>query len=764
MEPELNKLLLRQLKRRFGSSENIPEELRNIIRDISETYDNFEGDAFLLQNSIEISSQELRDAYQKHKLDAEAQKETISKIKEAIAALEPSVQNVNNRKEASSASSGYLIDSLIKLIEERKQAEEALQQSNQKWEAIISASPDGIGMASIDGKIQLMTGKLALMYGYTPEEKEKYLGESILRFIDPSNHDLLMENISKLLAGESDNKITEYLAVKKDNSRFYVDVKSSILIDAKGNPASILFVQRDITDRKLSEETLNNERSLFRTIIDLIPDAVYVKDTKGRKVLANPTEVQFSGVNSEAELIGKTDFEIHPGTEAERSRLEEQYVLLTGKPVLNVDGTLIDREGQRRWLLVSKVPLFDVRGMITGIVGVTHDITERKLVEQELVKSKEKAEESDRLKSAFLANMSHEIRTPMNGILGFAALLKEPKLSGEEQLEYIRIIEKSGARMLNIINDIIDISKIESGQMEVMVSEADINEQIDYVYNFFRPEAENKGLFLHLHKTLPQGSSIIRTDQEKLYAILTNLVKNAVKYTSRGTIDIGYELQGDFLKFFVKDTGIGIYKTRLKAIFERFIQADISNKQAVDGAGLGLSITRAYVEMLDGKIWVESEVGKGSEFYFTIPYNPVSDVKKEIKPLLPESYKPDFLRSLKILIVEDDEASGKFISIAVKSFCSELLKARTGQDAVAVCHDNPDIDLVLMDIRLPEMSGYEASRRIREFNKKVIIIAQTAYGLFGDREKALDAGCNDYISKPIEATHLIELIKEHFSE
>jgi len=247
---------------------------------------------------------------------------------------------------------------------------------------------------------------------------------------------------------------------------------------------------------------------------------------------------------------------------------------------------------------------------------------------KELLRAKEQAEESDRLKSAFLANMSHEIRTPMNGILGFSELLKEPGLSGAQQKEYIKIIEKSGNRMLNIINDIIDISKIEAGLMTLNIADSNINNQIQYIYNFFQPEAEAKKIKLSIETPLPPENVIIRTDREKVYAILTNLVKNALKYTEKGSIHFGYTYdpnqQYRELRFFVKDTGIGIPAPRQKAIFERFIQADIVDKMARQGAGLGLSISKAYVEMLGGSIWLESQENSGSTFYFTLPYNPVS--------------------------------------------------------------------------------------------------------------------------------------------
>ncbi len=384
MENSLNKLLLRQIKRHFGSAENLPGEFRDFVRDIDSTYRNFEEDAQLLQNSIEISSQELRDGILKQKQDARLQKETINKIKEAINALNPDETARISDHDLTPADSTFLFDSLIQLIEDRKHAENALQQSNKKWEAIISASPDGIGMISPDGKVQLLSDKLARMYGFSIEEKNDYIGRPILEFIDPSDHGHLMHNLDNLLNGTNENRITEYLAIKKDKTRFYVDVNSSILVGMDGKPESILFIERDVTARKQDQETLQNERTLFRTIIDLIPDAVYVKDTAGRKLLANPTEVHFAGKNSEEEIIGRTDFQIYHGHEATRAQEEDRYVVRTGNPVLDVDGKLIDKDGKLHWLLVSKVPLKDIHGKIIGIVGITHDITERKEAEDHL--------------------------------------------------------------------------------------------------------------------------------------------------------------------------------------------------------------------------------------------------------------------------------------------------------------------------------------------------------------------------------------------
>jgi signal transduction histidine kinase len=427
------------------------------------------------------------------------------------------------------------------------------------------------------------------------------------------------------------------------------------------------------------------------------------------------------------------------------------------------------------------IPLKNSTGRVYRIIVISRDITDNRILQTQLMDqneklkllnfdltvSKEKAEESDMLKSAFLANMSHEIRTPMNGILGFSELLKTPGLSGAQQQEYIGIIEKSGKRMLNIINDIIDISKIEAGLINIDLKETNVNEKIEYIYTFFKPEMEAKGITFAFRNALPAKEAILVTDREKLYAILSNLVKNAIKYTERGSVEFGYVPTGSSselkeLQFYVKDTGIGIPKSRQNAIFERFIQADIPDKMARQGAGLGLSISKAYVEMLGGKIWVESEDGIGSTFHFTLPYNaPLQGKNTKTAESKENSVATDVL-DLRILVAEDDDTSEQLISINIRAFSNEVMKARTGIEAVEICRNRPDIDLILMDIQMPGLNGYDATRQIREFNKDVVIIAQTAFGLSGDREKALKAGCNNYIAKPIGKNELLQLIKMHF--
>ena len=387
------------------------------------------------------------------------------------------------------------------------------------------------------------------------------------------------------------------------------------------------------------------------------------------------------------------------------------------------------------------------------------NVKERIEKERILVEAKEQAEESDRLKSAFLANMSHEIRTPMNGIIGFLDLLKEPDLSEENKLTYIDIVTKSGQRLLDTLNDIIEISKIEARELKTNISNVDTEDILNYYFNFFRPQAEAKGVTLKIGDHLVSKSSVIQSDLSKVESMISNLLKNAVKFTSSGFIEFGNYLKDKTLIFYVKDTGMGISKNRLDAIFDRFIQADMSSTRPHEGSGLGLSIVRAYAEMLNGKVWVESETGVGSTFYFSLPYvcgdqNGTVYQNVAFREL-------DARDGLTIMVVEDDNPSYLYLEKILSPGKYQLIRFTDGIESVNYLKENSSIDLILMDIKLPGISGIEVTRRIRKFNSIVPIIAQTAYAFKSDREEALVAGCNDYIAKPINRKDLLRLILHH---
>lgn len=387
------------------------------------------------------------------------------------------------------------------------------------------------------------------------------------------------------------------------------------------------------------------------------------------------------------------------------------------------------------------------------------DITKQKETEQELINALKKAKESDQLKSAFLANMSHEIRTPMSGILGFTELLKDPDLSGKDRNKFIDIIKKSGDRLLDTVNDIIDISKIDSGQMELSKDMIDINKLISSLYEFFKEEANLKGLKIKLINTIPKHNSQLVTDKNKLNSIISNLIKNAIKHTDSGSIEIYCNKNEQDFTFKIVDTGIGISKDRIKSIFNRFEQADIKDTHAREGSGLGLSISKAYLTMLGGSISVESKAGEGSMFYFSIPWKRNHYTSKEEK--MKESKNIKCKNKINLLIAEDDDSSFEYLKIILKDGTNQVFRAKNGKEAVEHLKNNNTIDFVLMDIKMPIMNGFQATKEIRTFDKDIIIIAQTAYALESDKDKILDSGFNDYITKPINKALLGEIINKY---
>ena len=599
------------------------------------------------------------------------------------------------------------------------------------------------------------------IFGLDKNSYSGSLGDAISKVIHPDDlHIVLPENASEF----STNKPIEYRIILPDNSIRYICAQAGeTILDDSGNPLFLSGVAQNITTRKLVEIELRESNELNKSLLQTIPFGLDIVDEKGNVLFISDNFKQYFG----EETLGKKCWDLYRDDKKQCSGCPLRSGITIGET----------KKYEARGVLGGKTFEIYHTGMIfngqKAMLEAFMDISERKQYEQDIIIAKEHAEENDHLKSAFLANMSHEIRTPMNGILGFAGLLKEPNLNGEEQQKYIHIIEKSGARMLNIINDIIDISKIEAGLMEVDIKASNVNEQIEYIYTFFKPEVEDKGMQLFFKNSLAAKDALIETDREKIYAILTNLVKNAIKYSNEGSIEFGYTVgthhgvslpHESFLQFFVKDTGIGIAKDRQDAIFERFIQADVNDSHTLQGAGLGLSITKAYVELLGGKIWVDSEPGKGSTFYFTIPYNTKNQAQPNIANVVSQEDESVQMRNLKILIAEDDETSDMLISTILKKDRHEVLHVNTGNQAVAICRNISDLDLILMDISMPGINGYEATRQIRQFNKGVIIIAQTAYGLSGDREKAIESGCNDYISKPINRGELVQLIKKYFNK
>ena len=529
------------------------------------------------------------------------------------------------------------------------------------------------------------------------------------------------------------------------------------IYDTKGKITGTIASARDITESKLSEEQINNERRLLRTLIDNLPDTIYVLDNECRKVISNRADLNFIGLANEMDVVGKTDLDLFPGPTGERGHEDNKEVIRTGNPITEKEEDFIDKKGVHRWLRTTKVPLRDKDGNVTGLVGIGIDITTRRQTEEELVRSKEKAEESDRLKSAFIRTISHEIRTPLNSIIGFIALLEDSETDKENQQLYVKTIMQSSDHLLSIITDIITISNIEANTVKPEIEEFNINSTLNYLYYHYTPLAQAKNISITISAPLPDYDSNIFTDFFKLRQILSNLIDNALKFSNSGTINIGYVINRENIKFFVSDSGIGITEKDLEKIFNRFYQIDQKTTRSYDGLGVGLAITKAFVKLLGGRIWVTSQPGKGSTFYFTIPYEKGENMENPAEEMLSyPSYRPT--EKWKILVAEDLDSNFKLIKLFLKDTNAEIIRAVNGKEAVDICLNNTDIKLILMDITMQVMDGLTATRILREANITIPIIAQTAY--IDDKQTAIDSGCSGFIAKPYDRKKLLQIIYE----
>lgn len=459
------------------------------------------------------------------------------------------------------------------------------------------------------------------------------------------------------------------------------------------------------------------------------------------------------------QIIGKSFFEIVKLTECRNQSIDE-----IKNKILNGDEFEIKiMDSKEKCKTLNFYPSKALSSIINNKerMYTYKDITQKQAEKEELKRAKEKAEESDRLKTAFLANMSHEIRTPMNSILGFAQLLNSNSVSETEQKEYLQIIDKSGKRMLGIINDLINISKIESGQMTTTLTMTNISEQLTFIYNFFQLQAKENNIGLKIHLCPGIRNKLILTDTEKFYAILINLVKNAIKFTKTGSIMFGCSQTEPECIFFVRDTGIGIPREKLDSIFDRFVQVDSSYSSGYEGSGLGLSITKGYVELLGGKLWVESTEGKGSTFYFSLPNALLENTSTAKEQPLHVPLMVNVKH--KILVAEDDPTSMLLLNSLLSTQNLMVYKATNGKEAIEIFEENPDINLILMDIKMPVMDGFQAAKLIKQSHPNTPIIAQSAFALTHEKEQ-FSSVFDDYLTKPIEVNNFNILINKYLSK
>ncbi len=446
---------------------------------------------------------------------------------------------------------------------------------------------------------------------------------------------------------------------------------------------------------------------------------------------------------------------LHP--EDKEIAIEECNIAIKGEKDFNTSFRIIHPNGEVLYIKANGLVIYDNKGNPIRMIGINKDITQTKYTEEQLLLAKEKAEESDRLKTAFLNNISHEIRTPLNGILGFAPFVIDPDAAQQEKEQYLNVLDKSCQRLLNTVTDYMDMSLIVSGSMQVYPKQVNYNSLIETLHQQLKECCSEKNLEFNIqHSIIPDGV-ILKTDEELLMKALTHLLNNAVKFTPKGYITLGYELINHELEFFVGDSGVGINNDVKKRVFDAFMQENVSNTRGHEGSGLGLSIASGIVKLLGGKIRLVSEKMLGTTVFVRLPIEQNTNVKEnadEISKIVQNKIPV-------VLIAEDDDLSFQYLEKIISNISDKIIRAFSGKEAIEICSSNPSINMILMDIKMPLLNGYEATRQIRKFNKDVIIIAQTAYAQTGDNYKAIEAGCNEYISKPIRKSDLVALLSKY---
>ncbi len=714
---------------------------------------------------------------------------------------------------ATHAASNEEISGQVKLaqdIYQQKTTVSSLQESEERYSTILSNIEDGYYEVDLAGNLTFFNDSLCKMLGYDADELQ---GMNYRQYTQDIDVPMVFKLYNSVYTSGRPSRGFGWARISKDGKLKFIETSVSNIADAHGLIIGFRGICRDISERKRAEEELQaaheqmeaafeelsateeelrsqyqqlqkqeedlrNSEQRLADIINFLPDPTMVINNAGEIIVWNQAAEAITGVKS-IDILGKGNYEhalpfygfrrpilidlvLNPDKQIEK----EYQFILRDKQSIMVEANLPVVNGKPRFFSGKAIPLYDTRGKLVGAIESMHDITDRKLAAEELQKAKEAAEQANMAKSHFLANMSHEIRTPMNGIMGMTDLTLMTNLT-PEQRDYLSMVKSSSQVLLRVINDILDYSKIEAGYINLEKQSFNIRDTIHEVMVLFAISSQQKGLAMDssIDDTIPQ---YIIGDSVRLRQVLSNLIGNAIKFTSSGGINIklDYEYCNDHqikLKFAITDTGIGIAEDNLDKLFKRFSQVDDSHKKPYGGSGLGLAISKSLVELMSGSMEVESQLGVGSNFYFTAVFD-IDSVNKSLYTNYGAKHNclPLALPQLKkVLIVEDDEVS---IFLALKLLKQKGLLvtlARNGLEAVEL-FDHENFDLVLIDINIPYMDGYGATAVIRMnekmTNKHTPIIAMTAYSLSGDRAKCLNAGMDDYIAKPIDINEMNAII------
>jgi two-component system CheB/CheR fusion protein len=657
--------------------------------------------------------------------------------------------------------------------EELRLAKGQLEVASEKIIELYDFAPSGYFALSKEGKIEEVNLSGAKILG---QERSRLVNRLFGLYVSENTRQVFIDFLEKVFESKT-KEACEVTLSFNDNLPMYVYITGIVA----ENGEQCLVAAIDITERKRAEEALIMSENELKKAQEITHIGSWYLNVATNQVKWTEELYKMYGFDPALPPPLYTDHQklfTKESWETLSSSLAKTRD--TGIPY-ELELKTIREDGSNGWMWVRGETVHDKEGKTVGLWGAAQDISERKKAEEALREALLKAEESDRLKTAFINNISHEVRTPLSGILGFGQLMTEPDISAEDKAQYLEVLNKSGYRLINTITNIMDISLIVSGGMEVRKKTYNVKQLLEEIRLRFGKQCTEKNLSLSLHTPEETDNTEIHTDAELLGKILFHLLDNAVKFTNTGGITFGYIVDSNSYRFFVRDTGVGVKPTAQNRIFDNFIQENISNTRGHEGSGLGLSIARGLMELLGGEIGLESVKGKGSTFFFTIPSGiTAEDGTAEDGTAEGGTAEGGTAEggtaaggtaaggtaaggtAIKhvILIAEDDETCLALIKAILKDLTVELLSAKTGKEAVSFCRERSDISLILMDLKMPVMNGFEAAKLIKSFRKDLPIIAVTAHAETGAEHRAISAGCDDYITKPFNKDKLIAMIKK----
>jgi PAS domain S-box-containing protein len=643
-------------------------------------------------------------------------------------------------------------------ISENKHVAEAGDRERYLLKALLDAIPHTVYFKDAQSRFLRVSQSLAEKFGLT--SAEDMLGRSDAEFMQ--NADQRIEDERKLFEGKIAIVQKEEVEHWTNDEVTWALTTKLPLKDLKGEIIGTFGISQCITAQKRAEAELKSERDRLKTIIDNIPDLIFLKDRHGRFINCNQALLNAVKVDSIDDVVGKTDFDFWPPELASNYVADDQTTMRDGVALIDQEEKTRDSDGNERWLLTNKVPLFDDRGEVTGLVGIARDITKTVEAKRQLSAAKDAADSANQAKSDFLANMSHEIRTPMNAIIGMTQLLLDTELKNQ-QLEYLKMIQGSGESLLGVINDILDFSKIEAGKLELDPVDFSLRRSIGGTMRSLaiRAHAKHLELAFRVRNDVPD---MLSGDVGRLRQIVVNLVGNAIKFTHQGevVVDVGVAQQDEdsiTLAIKVSDTGIGMTESACEKIFDGFQQADMSTTRRYGGTGLGLTISSRLVEMMGGTISVNSTVGQGSEFSFTVDLQLADQSGAKRMPVI--------VGGTRVLIVDDNETNRLILKEMLQSWGMVPTVCEDASAAIAllgeVAENGSPFQLLLSDVQMPDVDGFMMAQRIRDSQESfrnipiIMLTSATRVGDVGDRERLKIAGC---IMKPVTQSELFNVIVE----